>query len=374
MTEVRLERVAHGGTVVGRLDGKVVFVTGGLPGELVRITVTETGKKFDRAKVVEVIEPASGRVIPPCPIAGRCGGCDWQHADRVTQLELKRQVVAEQLQRLAGIAWAGRVEALDPFLGWRTRMRYRISEGRPALLGRRSHDLIALPETGCLVAAPGPDMRHLAKLTGHGEVQVVVSDDGVSIVANGQVVTGPPVVHQSVAGHRFEVAADGFWQVHPRAAETLQGAVVAGLEPKAGESALDLYCGSGLFAAALQDLGAAVFGVELDRRAIAHARVNVPGARFLASSLTRALVKMPPRVDLVVLDPPRRGAGTEVVEKIASLRPRAAAYVACDPASLARDVATFGRLGYEVTLIRAFDLFPMTHHVECVAILKPTHA
>lgn len=239
---VDLERVAHGGFVVGRVEDKVVFVTGGLPGERVVVEITERTKRFDRGRVVEVVEPSPGRVSPPCPIADRCGGCDWQHASPELQLELKTAVVAEQLSRLAGITWDGLVTAVEPTRGWRTRMRYAVDQkGRVGLRARRSHDVVPLPEQGCMVAAPGPDVPELNRLAqGADELQVVTSDDGITALAGRNLVRGARVVHQSVAGHRFEVQADGFWQVHPRAADVLTNAVISGLEPREGESALDL--------------------------------------------------------------------------------------------------------------------------------------
>ncbi len=372
--DIRLERVAHGGFVVGRDDDKVIFVTGGLPGELVRVEITERTKRFDRGRVVAVLESSPGRVEPPCPIAARCGGCDWQHASHEEQLDLKTAVVAEQLSRLAGLTWCGRVQAVAPLTGWRSRMRYAVDDrGRVGLRARRSHEVVPLPEQGCLVAAPGPGVAELTSLAqGASELQVVVSDDGVTAMADGRLVRGQRVVHEYTAHHRFAVEADGFWQVHPRAADVLTDAVMKGLEPRAGESALDLYCGVGLFAATLVAAGCSVLGIEGSRPAIARARSNVPGARFIAGSMEHQLGALPRSADLVVLDPPRKGAGAAVVERIATLGPRAVAYVACDPSALARDLATFARSGYEPVSIEAFDLFPMTHHVECVAIITPS--
>lgn len=372
MIEVELERVAHGGVVVGRFDGKVIFVTGGLPGERVVVEITEKGSRFDRGRVIRVLEASPGRVEPPCPVAGECGGCDWQHASPELQLDLKTAVVAEQLSRLAGITWAGRVEAIQPTVNWRTRMRYAVGNGHVGLRGRRSHEVVPLPATGCLAAAPGPPPGQLDELAeGAATLTVVCAASGISVLADGKLRAGSSRVRERVGQFSFQVAASGFWQVHPRAAETLLDAVMEGLRPRPGDLALDLYCGSGLFAAGLDHAGAEVFGVELDREAAANARVNVPRGRFLALSLAKALRRLPSGVDLVVLDPPRRGAGAAVVARVADLAPRTVAYVACDPASLARDLAGFAVRGYEAERIRAFDLFPMTHHVECVAILKP---
>ena len=278
MIEVELERVAHGGVVVGRFDGKVIFVTGGLPGERVVVEITEKGSRFDRGRVIRVLEASPGRVEPPCPIAGECGGCDWQHASPELQLDLKTAVVAEQLSRLAGITWPGRVEAIQPTVNWRTRMRYSVSGGRVGLRGRRSHEVVPLPETGCLAAAPGLFPAQLNELAeGAESLSVVRAANRVSVLADGKLLIGPPRVREKAGKFSFQVAASGFWQVHPRAAETLLDAVMEGLKPRQGDLALDLYCGSGLFAAGLDHSGAEVFGVELDREAAANARVTCPG-------------------------------------------------------------------------------------------------
>ena len=169
------------------------------------------------------------------------------------------------------------------------------------------------------------------------------------------------------------MAADGFWQVHPAAADTLVAAVLDGLQPEAGERALDLYCGVGLFAGALADAGCRVWGLEASRTAVDLARQNLADVAdrvtLTAGRVERGLARLPGRADLVVLDPPRTGAGREVIEQVAARRPRAVAYVACDPAALARDLATAQAVGYAPQAITAYDLFPMTHHVECVAIL-----
>lgn len=372
LVELEVERVAHGGWVVGRRDGKVVFVSGGLPGELVLAELTSSARRFDRARVVEVLRASADRVPEPCPIAGSCGGCDWQHVLPRAQTRLKTAVVGEQLSRLAGIDWDGEVMAVGGAEGSRTRMRYAIdADGNPGLRGRRSHEVVPLPATGCMVAATGPTVPELRRLgAGAHEVEVVNADGVITVLADGRVVLGPSTVAQRVGTRRFEVAASGFWQVHPMAAAILSGAVLDGLDPVGGEVALDLYCGVGLFAAGLADAGCRVTGVEADREAVAMARRNVAGARFVASPVERALRTPPEACDLVVLDPPRRGAGADVVARIAGMAPRAIAYVACDPAALARDLAFFAPLGYRPVLIRAWDLFPMTAHVECVAILR----
>lgn len=362
--ETVLGDVAHGGVVVARVDGKVAFVTGGLPGERVRIEIRERGTRFDRGVVTEVLDPHPQRVVPPCPIAGVCGGCDWQHADAGLQRELKRRVVAEQLRRLAGIEWEGEVAEVLPRWNWRTRMRYRVADGRPGLRANRSHDVVPLPDEGCRIAVTQDPGRR----SGADEWQVVDARSGHVEIIDGDVV-GESVVTERAGGRDYRVAADGFWQVHPHAADVLVDAVLRSLEPVAGEHAVDLYCGVGLFAGALDAQGCDVLGVELNKEAVAFARRNVPGARFQAASVDRFLGRLPERADLVVLDPPRKGAGRAVVEAVSAMAPRVVSYVACDPAALARDLSFFMARGYSVARVEAFDLFPQTYHIECVATL-----
>ena len=198
---------------------------------------------------------------------------------------------------------------------------------------------------------------------------MTVADSGVTVMSGGRLVDGEAVVTQRVRGLDLRVRADGFWQVHPGAADALAGAVLDALEVRPGERALDLYCGAGLFAGVLDRAGARVTGVESDGPAVRLARTNVPRARFIASRVERALGRLPD-ADVVVLDPPRTGVDRRVVEAVSGLGARAVVYVACDPASLGRDVGRFAARGWRLAGLRALDIFPMTHHVETVALLR----
>ena len=344
--------VAHGGHCVVRLpvdtsvepvETRVVFVRHAIPGERVVLEITEgtEGDRFWRADAVEILDPAQERVVAPCPVAGPglCGGCDFQHVDLVHQRELKAEVVREQLSRLAGLDLDVVVEAVPgdvDGLRWRTRQRYvELPDGRRGMRKHRSHDVV--PVDDCLLEAPDP-------------------------------------ASHSVLGHEFSVGDDGFWQVHPGAPQALVETVVDFLTPRAGESVLDLYAGVGLFARFLADAvgpGARVLAVEGNRRAAEHAAVNLGDrAEVAAGSVDRVLAAAYDEpFDLVVLDPPREGAKRTVVEQVVARSPRAVAYVACDPAALARDVAIFAEHDYRLDRLRALDLFPMTSHVECVALL-----
>ncbi|GAA1475738.1 TRAM domain-containing protein [Nocardioides aestuarii] len=342
--------VAHGGHCVARVvtdpsvepvETRVVFVRHALPGEVVDLVVTEgsDGDRFWRADAVEVHEPSADRVEPPCPYTGpdACGGCDFQHVGLLAQRALKAAVVREQLTRLAGLDLPVTVEAVpgdQDGLRWRTRQRYvELPDGRLGMRKHRSHDVVAVDE--CLLEAPA-DADHV------------------------------------VLGRSFSVAPGGFWQVHPGAPEALVSTVLELLAPQPGESVLDLYAGVGLFATFVAErTGGRVAAVEADREACRHARLNVgERADVTAGPVDRVLATAYDEpFDLVVLDPPREGAKRKVVEQVVDRAPRAVAYVACDPAALARDVAIFAEHGYAVSGLRAFDLFPMTHHVECVALL-----
>ena len=381
--ELTVGPVAHGGHCVARHEGRVVFVRHALPGERVRAVVTDGhyGSTFWRADAVEVLEPSVDRVEPPCPWAGpgRCGGCDFQHAALPAQRALKTAVVREQLSRLAGLEVDVEVEAVpgdEAGLGWRTRVHWAVDDGgRAGLRRHRSHEVV--PVDHCRIAHPAVDAAGVTQRSWPSasavEVAVSTTRGGTLVLPDGR---GPGELTETVGEHDFRVTGGGFWQVHPGAAQTLLDVVLDGLEPRPGESALDLYGGVGLFAASLADrVGPTgrVTCVEADRVAVADARHNLgglPQVRVERGRVDHVLRRLHLRTaDLVVLDPPRSGAGKSVVDLVSRVGARRIAYVACDPAALARDLRWFAERGYPLDTIRAFDLFPMTHHVECVALL-----
>ena len=353
---VEIGPVAHGGHFIAHSDGRTLFVRHALPGETVRVRVTAANRKMVRADAIEVLTPSLDRVPAPCPWAhpDGCGGCDFQHVALPAQRRLKEQVLRESLQRFGRLT-ADDLERLDltvhelpghpDGLHWRTRMTWAVdAKGRPGLRKHHSHDVV--PVDRCLIAA-----------------------EGVGVPG-----TPPPgKVTQEVRGRTWRLAGGDFWQVHPALPEALLDAVLDFGQPTRGQTWWDLYSGAGLFAAFLGvAVGAEgeVISVESMAAAVKAARRalhDLPQVELAEADVARWLPTAPGRPDGVVLDPPRAGAGGEVLESIAERRPDRIVYVACDPVALGRDTAILADRGYRLDRLRAFDAFPMTHHLESVA-------
>lgn len=381
---------AHGGHCVARIPAAgartslVVFVRHALPGERVLAEVTEARRGYLRADAIRVLEPSPDRVPAPCPYAhpDGCGGCDLQHATLAAQREWKAAVIREQLIKLAGLApqevsdLGVRVSALPAAvegLGWRSRVQYTVdAAGRAGLRKHRSHEVV--PVRRCLIAHPAIQALPVTGQTWPGDRVYTVASSA------GDVVLGPGTVRERAVGREWTLPTDVFWQVHPAAPDTLASAVLDLLAPRVGETAWDLYGGAGLFAAAVGTAvgpSGRVVLVESVPAAAEAARVNLadlPQVEVVRSRVEHALRPASPvvarPVDLVVLDPPRAGAGARVVQAVTRTGARAVAYVACDPAALARDIATFRGAGWRLAELRAADCFPMTQHVEAIVLLQ----
>jgi tRNA/tmRNA/rRNA uracil-C5-methylase (TrmA/RlmC/RlmD family) len=400
--EVTVGPVAHGGHCVARHEGRVVFVRHSLPGERVIVRVTEDRHPgFCRADAIEVLEVSPARVERSCPYSGpgRCGGCDWQHVDPEEQRRLKAAVVREQFTRLARLDVAVTVEELPGGpLRWRSRARFAVDRsGAPGLRRHRSHDVVVLDDCPITVE-PAAAAVLQRRWPGAGAVDVSIDSTGAvtttrldrrgqptssRVVRPGGDLPEEPVARaeRRAGGRDWEVEGTGFWQVHPAAADALVAAVVGFAEVRPGDTVLDLYAGAGLFGGALAPAtgpDGRVVCVESDPGACAAADANLAGfpqaevweGDVDAEGLAGLLGELD-RPDVVVLDPPRAGAGQAISRVLAGTGARAVVYVACDPAALARDVAAFGEAGYRLVAVRGFDAFPMTAHVECVALLVP---
>ncbi len=393
-TELTLETgpAANGGSCIARHEGRVVFVRYALPGETVRVRVTDQRGSYWHADVIEVIAASEDRIDSLCPIAGvhGAGCCDQAFVEPAALRVIKGQVVANQLERLGGFGWEGPAESVgsDTATGWRNRVRLEVGAGGRAGFHRyHSAELVTdlhcgqLPE-GMLDGLPVDRLR-----TGD-QVHVVRDDDGVRhVVCGGQhrrtrVVEGQYEGVQRVGGRAWSLPVTAFWQAHREAANVYSELVAqwSGLEP--AMTAWDLYGGAGVFAATL---GAAVgedghvISVDTSRdatRAGRAALADLPQVRLVTESVRRALAApaahdgvLGARADVAVLDPPRAGAGREVIDRIAAAGVPRVIHIGCEAAAFARDIGLYRGHGYSVEQLRVFDAFPLTHHVECFALL-----
>ncbi|MFC4243491.1 class I SAM-dependent RNA methyltransferase [Gryllotalpicola reticulitermitis] len=407
-TEVELETtgVAHGGIMVARHEGRVVFVADAIPGERVRARVTEAKSSFWRADTLEVLEASPHRrehVWSEASVTrdpeGRAGGAEFGHIELAHQRELKRQVAADALARIGRIDDAPdfTVQALPggddaAGTGWRTRVTLHVApDGTVGPYAARSHTVIPVSSLPLAV----PELAAIAPLTERlgdaASVDLIAPAEGPLQIVTARDGSRPPLaaITERVGDREFALEALGFWQVHRLAAATLTGAVQRAIDADAFDpraANLDLYGGVGLLAAAVGDrFGQAtrITSVESYESATDFAARNLAewvGARAVTGRVEQwvrgraenatATERGRQRAATIVLDPPRAGAGTEVVAELVSTEPAQVVYVACDPVAFARDAKAFAAAGYAIRSLEAFDLFPNTHHVELVARLS----
>lgn len=379
---------ANGGSCVARHDGRVVFVRYALPGERVRVRVTADRGSYWHAETVEVIEPSDDRTASLCPIAGvdGAGCCDLAFVESAAARALKAEVVSNQLARLGDYQWGGTVQPLSATgpTGWRTRVRLDVgADGRAGFHRYRSDDLVVDLNCAQLPAGMIDGLADTQWPPG-AHVHVVVDDDGQRHVARTvrhgrrnatEVIEGSLQGVQRAGRHSWQVPPTAFWQAHRDAARTYSELVSEWAEPAPGMTAWDLYGGVGVFAAVLGDAvgeSGQVVSVDSSRaasRAAQSTLADLPQVRVITDSVRRVLTAQRESADVAVLDPPRAGAGREVIELLAAAEVPRVVHIGCEAASFARDIGLYRRHGYAVNEIRVFDSFPLTHHIECVALL-----
>jgi tRNA/tmRNA/rRNA uracil-C5-methylase (TrmA/RlmC/RlmD family) len=394
---VRIQRPATGGGV-GRLeDGRVVFVRHSLPGELVLVDVTETTTSFARGDAVEVLESSPERVRPPCPYAhpGGCGGCDLQHASFAAQSAWKMAIVSEHLKRIGGIEHdVNVVAALGPAQASRTRLRCAVNDdGQLCLRAARSHDLVAID--ACWVANANFTPAFATSWEGAQEVELRAIGDAEPFAVvrrdthrgtmyelcspHGEPLEPSTQSRVAVFDTYFSVSPRSFWQSHRDAPEMLLSTVTKFARVQPDDHVVDLFSGVGLFAVSLAKAvgpGGRVTAVESSPYAVRDARQNGDGLRQLKvrewSVAPRAINDAVTAGDIVILDPPRAGLAKGVAEALIRRAPRRLVYVSCDAATFARDLKLLMAGGFMLGNLQVFDLFPMTEHVELVAVLDKT--
>ncbi|MCX7443875.1 TRAM domain-containing protein [Corynebacterium sp. P7003] len=412
---VTVDRPAHGGEGIAQLpDGRIVFVRGGLPGDVVRIEVTKAKKRFTSARIIDVVQSSPHRVAQRCAAAARGAGCcDYGHVDPASEDKLKEEVLLDQLRRIGHLAAEDLPEiesiALQPISGWRTRVRLGVdATGHAGTRIAGSHDLLSIP---CAQALPGmldgivgagsarfnPGAEIIVAVDSSGDRHVIESRRaarGRRTEAIQSTLEGSGICTEKVGPHTYHLPATAFWQAHSEAPERFTSLVRRWLTEalstrSAGEGestpgavvGWDLYGGAGLFAPTLLEVlrtapgsggDASVISVEQSRMAAECGRAALADlpVEFRTGAVDAEIPQLPaPRA--VVLDPPRTGAGTDTVTAIAAAHPAAVVHVGCDPATFARDIAAWYGAGYRLEKLAVAGAFPGTHHLEAFGLLTP---
>jgi 23S rRNA (uracil1939-C5)-methyltransferase len=388
-----VEKLVYGGDGLARLDGRVVFAPFVLPGERILARAEQEKPGMVRARMLEVLEAAPDRVAAPCPVYGRCGGCHYQHAPYEYQRAAKRAILVEALQRVGKMAAPPEIAVVsaEPF-GYRNRVQLHVDEKRLGYREARSHKLCAVTE--CPVGSPkiNQAIAALAKMqrdwrwprfikslevfTDEREVQINVLETDRPVARRFFDWCGAqiPGLVEGALDYRgeFRVSSNSFFQVNRLLIDRLVEVALTGAE---GETAIDLYAGVGLLSMPLARCFHEVTAVESGAGAVRDlqfnaARAGLENLHAMAQTAEEHLAHLEKAPDFVVLDPPRTGLGKAVVGRLTELRPRQVTIVACDPATLARDLAGLVPAGYRVEGMTLVDLFPQTYHLETVVRLK----
>jgi SAM-dependent methyltransferases related to tRNA (uracil-5-)-methyltransferase len=380
-----IERILPGGAGLAHADGQTILVGLAAPGDRLRVRLERRRGNVAFASIVEIIEPSHARIEPPCPYFGRCGGCDFQQLTYEAQLAAKVEIIRDCMRRIARVDFMEEIPIIPSPVEWHYRSRaqwqYDALRNHFGYFERGSHTVCDVASCPVIVPALEETLEDLrVRMSARtlpreaAEFQAVAGDEGASIFPAVDE-HGTRDVSRNIGGHRYRFSANGFFQIN----QELLGALIDyAIGETRGETALDLYCGAGLFTLPLAQRFAHVTGVEAHDGAVTYARRNLAEARMENAVIECSMVSewlaehaaSQADVDFLLLDPPRTGAEEGVIEGILSLRPRVISYVSCDPATLARDLRGLTQGGYTIDNIAAFDMFPQTHHVETVVRLN----
>ena len=379
--EVAIERILPGGVGLAHAEGMTVFVYLAAPGDWVRVEIERTRGKVAFASIKEIIKPSPLRIEPPCPYFGRCGGCDFQQLNYETQLQTKVEIIRDCLQRLGGLDPVPDFEIQPSPNEWhyRARANWQVDRATNELgyFERGSNRVCDVEFCAVLVPELQAELervrRELPEINPGKNIEAVAGDEGVSLASDAATFE-TKVVSRKIAGETFYFSAAGFFQINH---ELLEPIIAAAIGDAAGRLAVDLYCGVGLFTVPLARRFTRVVGIESNRTATRFARENLSSANLSNAVVETARVgewlqkqsAFVGPVDFLLLDPPRTGAENKDIQGILALRPSQISYVSCDPATLARDLKKLIAAGYKLDSIKAFDMFPQTHHVETVVRL-----
>jgi 23S rRNA (uracil1939-C5)-methyltransferase len=408
---ITLTDMAHGGDAVGAWQGQAVFVPFGLAGEEVAVELLPGGPRFLRGRLLEVLTPSPERVAPPCPYYGVCGGCDWQHMAYPAQLAAKARIVESVLRRIGRQAAPRVLPAIGMDAPWayRNHVQLRVNrQGQVGYYAHASHDVVSVGR--CAIAHPLVDdlwgaldvqfagLRRIALRAGHhtGDQMVILEGRGAtpplfeadmpvsclywSDRGEVTVMSGASFLREELLGRAFQVSGPSFFQNNTVQAERAIAVAARYLALQPGETLLDAYCGVGALAFSLATAANPVIGIEGSPWAVIDAEANAiallgeqADVTLIEADVEEALMTMELAFDAAVLDPPRGGCTPEALHAMAQRQPGRMVYVSCDPATLARDIAVLAGLGYVLREVQPVDLFPQTHHIECVALLEREH-
>lgn len=382
---VQIERILPGGLGLAHAEGHTMFVALSAPGDRVRIRIDQIRGKVAFASIVEIIEPSPVRVVPACRYFGRCGGCDFQQVSYEAQLDAKVEIIRDCLRRIAHLDFQDSIPITPSLNPWQYRSsaqwKYDPVRNHLGYFERGSHSVCDVVECPILLPALQETLVTLRERLHEGtlppdirEFEAMAGDEGVSIFPSIEKVETREI-SRDIGGDRYVFSADSFFQINH---ELLPSLIDAATADAHGNTALDLYCGAGLFTTPLSRKFARVIGVEGNSGAVNYARRNLAEANSINAIIECASVgewlrekaaSIAP-IDFVLLDPPRSGVEKGVIEAILAARPRRISYVSCDPATLARDLKPLLAGGYALDSVAALDMFPQTHHVETVACLS----
>jgi tRNA/tmRNA/rRNA uracil-C5-methylase (TrmA/RlmC/RlmD family) len=375
---VRCEKIAHGGFVVARHEGIVIFVRLALPGELVKIKILKSapGKRAWIAEAIEILESNQHRVTPRCKYfkpAG-CGGCDFQHVDIDYQLILKKEILIEQMNRLAGILTLPEITThqLSPKdFEWRNKIRLTANkEGQLGFRKFRSNDVIPISRCEIALSEINLELTNSKDQFFDSEIEIISSENETLVLPKNP----DKKITSKVGDIEYVHYASGFWQSHTKAAEKLCALLLE--KTQINHSCLDLYAGVAVFGKLLlqNEKIKTLISVELDKKASECAVENLSdfsSAKAVQADADKFIFQSQQTFDLIVLDPPRSGLGQKSSEKLALMAKKQIIYIACDPASLARDTKVLTSMGWRLSQLDLVDAFPQSHHLETVAVFAP---
>lgn len=381
--EVTIERILPGGRGIAHTDGQTVMVALAAPGDRLRVRFDRVKGSVAFASIVEVLEPSPMRVEPPCPYFGRCGGCDFQQLNYQAQLDAKVEIIHDCLRRVGGIENSPDFEITPAPDEWRYRSRaqwqYDAVAKQLGYFEANSHRVCDVAECAVLTPELQSELERLRREMNNGDLpedsryfRAIAGDEAVSIAC--ETARDLRDVRRTIHGETYRLNADSFFQTN---IDLLPELIEAALGGAQGKSAMELYCGVGLFTVPLARRFERVIAIEDDADATGFARENLHGADLRNVEVVTANVgelgenaDALQAVDFLLLDPPRTGAESRVIIAIIKIKPQRISYVSCDPATLARDLKKLIAGGYSIQSIRAFDMFPQTHHVETVVHLS----